>query len=97
VAIIDRGRLQRIVDFRATSAEGALVPYRLMVASGADIVPLVFGDAVPAGPNEFDLPARPLDLLNRQLGDLMARGVLVASVAPVHTALEQQFREAISQ
>jgi ABC-type multidrug transport system ATPase subunit len=97
VAIIDRGRLQRVVDLRAAPDAGAHAPYRLAVALGAEHVLAVFPDALPAGPGEYDLPQRSLERLNEQLGELISRGALVSSIAPVHTALEQQFREAIAQ
>jgi ABC-2 type transport system ATP-binding protein len=97
VAIIDRGRLQRVVDLRMGTDRTLATPYRLVVASGAEHVATVFADATPAGDGEFDIPGRPLEVLNAQLGDLIARGVLIVSVAPVHTALEQHFREAVAQ
>jgi hypothetical protein len=36
-----------------------------------------------------------VEQLNRLLLDLLTRGVLVASVAPVYSSLERQFREAV--
>jgi ABC-2 type transport system ATP-binding protein len=97
VAIIDHGRLQRVVDLKNRIVHSQAAPYRLAVASGAEHVLSVFPDAVPASTNEFDLPERSLETLNRQLAELISRGGLVSSVAPIHTALEQQFREAIAQ
>lgn len=97
VAIIDRGRLQRVVDLKAAPDAGVHAPYRLSVAAGAEHVLAVFPDATLAGPGEYDIPERSLETLNRQLADLIARGALIVSVSPVHTALEQQFREAVAQ
>ncbi|MDB4876748.1 MAG: transporter related protein [Gemmatimonadetes bacterium] len=97
VAIIDHGRLQRVVDLKATNAGGVQAPYRLLVASGIEHVPAVFPDAVPSGVHEFNLPERPLEQLNAQISELISLGTLVVSVAPMHTALEQQFREAVAQ
>ncbi|HEY4217049.1 MAG TPA: ABC transporter ATP-binding protein [Gemmatimonadaceae bacterium] len=97
VAIIDNGRLQRVVDFKTPASAGNRVPYRLTVAGGAEHVAAVFPDAVPAAFNEFDLPERSLEQLNAQLSDLIARGGLVLSIAPAQTALEQQFREAVGR
>jgi ABC-type multidrug transport system ATPase subunit len=96
VAIIDRGRLQRIVDLHAPLAAVA-APYRIVIASGEQHVTAVFPDAIAVGANEFDIPERPLERLNAQLGELIARGALIVSAAPVHTALEQHFREAVAQ
>ena len=97
VAIIDRGRLQRVVDLKVAPTTEVHAPYRITVASGAEHVRAVFPDATLDGPGEFDIPQRSLDALNRQLAELLSRGALVVSVSPVHAALEQQFREAISQ
>ncbi|HVX40401.1 MAG TPA: ABC transporter ATP-binding protein [Gemmatimonadaceae bacterium] len=96
VAIIDRGRLQRVVDFRGAPVAVAS-PYRLTLGAGAEHVAAVFPDAVRVGPAEFDIPERPLAALNAQIAELMARGALIASLSPVHSALEQQFREAVAQ
>jgi ABC-type multidrug transport system ATPase subunit len=97
VAIIDRGRLQRVVDLHAPSNSGVAAPYRIVIASGEQHVTAVFPDAIPVGSGEFDIPQRSLDRLNAQLGELIGRGALIVSVAPVHTALEQHFREAVAQ
>lgn len=100
VAIIDRGRLQRIVSTRtgaAATADGAPIPYLVTVAAGADLVPDVFPGARIAGRGEFELPALELPALNRGLAELVARGALVSMLTPVHTALEQQFREAVGE
>lgn len=97
VAIIDRGRLQRVVDLKMAPTAGVHAPYHITVAAGAEHVLAVFPDARAQGPGEFDVPERSLDALNRQLAELLSRGVLVVSISPVHTALEQQFREAIHQ
>lgn len=97
VAIIDRGRLQRVVDMHAGVSSAGATPYRLTVARGVDLVPGIFPDAVSVGAAEFDLPERSLERLNQQLAELIARGALISAVAPVHTALEQQFREVIAQ
>jgi ABC-2 type transport system ATP-binding protein len=97
VAIIDHGRLQRVVDLSAPATAGSQAPYRLLVGAGAEHVAGVFPDAVPSGVNAFTLPQRPLEQLNAQLSELMSRGALVVSIAPEHSALEQQFREAVTQ
>jgi len=38
-----------------------------------------------------------LQQLNSVLGDLIAKGVLIASVVPERSVLEQQFREAVGE
>jgi len=97
VAIIDRGRLQRVVDLKAGTSMGGEAPYRLVVSRGTDLVVAAFRDATRVNELEFDLAPRALEDLNREIGEFIARGGLVASVAPAHSALEQQFREVVSQ
>ena len=96
VGIIDRGRLQRIVDVRATErdvAEGAA--YRIVVTRGDDRVPEHFPSARALGRGEFELTGISLDVINLGVGALIAEGALVNALYPVHSALEQQFREAV--
>ena len=97
VAIIDHGRLQRLVDVRAgVEPDGAhRTPYRIALARGADVVPAVFPRARAIGPAEFQLDDLTLDEVNVGLAALLARGALVSMVYPVHSMLEQQFREAV--
>ena len=96
VGIVDRGRLQRIVDVRATKrdvTEGA--PYRVVVAHGESLVPAIFPDARELGNGEFEVRALTLDAINAGLVRLMQGGTVLRAVYPVHSALEQQFREAV--
>lgn len=97
VAIIDHGRLQRLVDVRAgvEPAGDERIPYRLALVRGADLVPSVFPTARALGPGEFQLDGLTLDHVNAGLAALIARGALVSMVYPVHSMLEQQFREAV--
>jgi ABC-type multidrug transport system ATPase subunit len=99
VAIIDRGRLQRVVATRTTTspAADARPPYLITVAAGAEHVSSVFSGARAVGRGEFELPSMDLVALNRGIADLVARGALVTMLTPVHTALEQQFREAVGE
>jgi ABC-type multidrug transport system ATPase subunit len=98
VGIIDRGRLQRVVDVR-TGAErtvGEATSYRVTIARGAELVALVFPAARPMGRGEFALEGLTLDAVNAGLAELLARGALVRAVYPAHTMLEQQFREVVA-
>jgi hypothetical protein len=52
-------------------------------------------DAREVAPDELELPAMSVESLNQSLSTLLARGVLIVSVAPEYSALERQFREAI--
>ncbi|MES2178951.1 MAG: ABC transporter ATP-binding protein [Gemmatimonadota bacterium] len=97
VGIIDRGELQRVVDVRASErnvTEGA--PYRLMVASGREHVLAQFTSAKDVGNGEFELSGLSLYDINAGVASLIGRGVLINALYPVHSALEQQFREAVS-
>ena len=96
VGIIDGGRLQRVVDVRATQrtvTEGAA--YKLVVSSGEEHVMAHFPDARTVGPGEFEMTGVSLDVINAGLVTLINSGVQVSAVYPVHSALEQQFREAV--
>ena len=97
VAIIDHGRVQRVVATRATAAESGAVPYRVVIASGADVARALLPGAHEVAPNELELPAASVEALNASLRVLLAGGVLIASVAPVYSSLERQFREAIDE
>lgn len=98
VAIIDHGRLQRVVgtsslDERPTGA----LTYRISLASGAEHFTRLFPDAVPVGRGDYEVVVADLATLNRNLGDLMVAGAVVAAVVPTRSVLEQQFREAVGE
>jgi ABC-2 type transport system ATP-binding protein len=96
VAILDRGRLQRIVAPGVDAPTGAAT-YRIVLAQGADELAAVFPGATPLGRSEFELRDLELAALNRGLAELIARGALVASVGPTRSSLERQFREAVGE
>ena len=96
VGIIDRGRLQRIVDVRASErdvTDGA--PYRIVIASGEGQLLAAFPTARTLSPGEYEVQGMTLDAINRGLVSLIQCGALVNAVYPVHSALEQQFRDAV--
>lgn len=96
VAIVDRGRLQRIVDVRAnerTVTENA--PYRIVVARGEARLRESFPAAREISAGEFEVTGLSLGAINAGLVSLIAAGVVVSAVFPVHSALEQQFRDAV--
>jgi ABC-type multidrug transport system ATPase subunit len=98
VAIIDRGRLQRIVstgyDQISTSAASR---FRITLASGDDVMRALLPTAEDAGRGEYDVTVNSIPELNALLADLIGRGALVASVVPERSALERQFREAVGE
>ena len=95
VAIVDRGKIQRVVAIGATAAAGASVTYRLVVSAGAEIVARHFPATVRSNGNEIDVTAANLATLNRAVAGAIADGAVFASIAPTHSALEEQFREAV--
>ena len=97
VAIIDRGRLQRVVDISAVPEADAMNPYRIIALGRPELVTAAFPEAVVLGDGEYDVPACSIAKLNGQLRDTIDLGVLLVSVTPVHSALEQQFREAVAR
>jgi ABC-type multidrug transport system ATPase subunit len=97
VAIIDHGRLQRIVEPRGmTSPRASATPWLLTVHGNASAVTAVFPDAVARGASEWEI-RRDLSALNEGLRDLLGRGVLVSNLQPAHSVLEQHFREAVGE
>ena len=95
VAIIDHGRLQRVVDTRAATGDAA-PPYRLALRTGIEIARGLFPGARETAPGELELPPMTIAALNDAVRTLLERGALVASLTPMHSSLEQQFREAVS-
>jgi ABC-type multidrug transport system ATPase subunit len=95
VAIIDHGRVQRVVQTRATAADSGAIPYRIVTSRGMAIARELLPSAREVAPGELELPALSVEALNESLSRLLAQGVLVASVTPVYSSLERQFREAI--
>jgi ABC-2 type transport system ATP-binding protein len=97
VAIIDRGRLQRLVTTGYDQATDTGGTYRITVASGAERVATIIPAARSSGDGEFELAVPDVAGLNRALASLISDGVLVASVVPARSVLEQQFREAVGE
>lgn len=95
VAIIDRGRLQRIVETRRSAAREVAAVYHLTVSRGGELVPTVLPGARALGDGEFEIEGGDASRLNQQLADLIARGVLITALIPAHSGLEAQFREAV--
>ncbi|MDB4879103.1 MAG: transporter related protein [Gemmatimonadetes bacterium] len=97
VVIVDRGRLQRIVDVKATErdvTDGA--PYRIVVAGDGAAVHRAFPGARAIGAGELEVGATSIDSLNAGLVRLIQEGTVVTAFYPVHSALEQQFRDAVA-
>jgi ABC-type multidrug transport system ATPase subunit len=97
VAIIDHGRLQRVVSTGYQQDAPTATRFRLTLAAGFDRVRESFPLAESAGRGEYDVTVRSIQELNAALADLISRGALVASVVPERSVLEQQFREAVGE
>jgi ABC-type multidrug transport system ATPase subunit len=97
VAIIDHGRLQRVVSTGYEQNAPTVTRFRLTLAGGFDHIRESFPLAESAGRGVYDVTVRSIQELNTALADLMRRGGLVASVVPERSVLEQQFREAVGE
>jgi ABC-type multidrug transport system ATPase subunit len=97
VAIIDRGRLQRLVKTGYDQGTDTGGTYRLSIASGQPKVRELFPQAISTGEGEFELSVQSVVELNAVLSKLILSGVLIASVMPARSVLEQQFREAVGE
>ena len=97
VAIIDQGRLQRVVEPRGAAVHGAATYVVTVVAADPAVVAEVFPAARARGDGEFEIPALSLAELNAGVAALLQRGVLVTSLRPAHSLLEQHFRDAVRE
>jgi ABC-2 type transport system ATP-binding protein len=97
VAIIDRGRLQCVVDVGGASGatDGGPVRYRLTVVRGAEHVRETFPEAIPLDRGVFELPGATLDTLNTGVAMLIQRGGRIAALEPAASALERSFQQAV--
>lgn len=95
VAIIDHGRVQRVVHTRATGTDSGAIPYRIVIARGMATARELLPKAREVATGELELPAMSVAALNESLSRLLSQSVLVASVSPVYSSLEREFREAV--
>ena len=94
VAIIDRGRIQRIVTVRGAPVT-ALMAYRIRAVTGADTIVERFPGASAADNGDVDLPPVDIPSLNAGLAAAIGAGALVSAVVPRESALEQAFHSAV--
>jgi ABC-type multidrug transport system ATPase subunit len=98
VAIIDHGKLQRVVGTSSLDQQSAgALTYRVSLASGAEHFTRAFPGAAVVGRGEYEVTVPDLPTLNGRLAELMAAGAVVAAVVPTRSVLEQQFREAVGE
>jgi ABC-type multidrug transport system ATPase subunit len=97
VAIIDKGRLQRLVQTGYDQTAETAGTYRMAVVSGKEKVKEIFPLAVDVGGGEYDIPITNLVELNAAIAKAISSGVMLASFVPSRSVLEQQFREAVGE
>ncbi|HEY4305298.1 MAG TPA: ABC transporter ATP-binding protein [Gemmatimonadaceae bacterium] len=97
VAIIDRGRLQRVVDISGVPLADVINSYRILALGRKDLVMAAFPDASSVADGEYDIRSCSLESLNNRMRMAIDSGVLMVSVTPVHSALEQQFRDVVAR
>lgn len=95
VAIIDHGRIQRIVEVRGAGVAGTERRWRLRALTGADVLAAQFAGAVAAG--ELVDCTCDVAALNRGLASAIAQGALVTAVALAESSLEEAFRAAVTR
>ncbi|MGB6501270.1 MAG: ABC transporter ATP-binding protein [Thermoplasmata archaeon] len=94
VAIVDRGRIQRLVTLSGASVT-ELMAYRLRaVAGGATLAARFPGSALGAA-GDVDVPPVSVSALNAGLASALGEGALISAVIPRESALEQAFHSAI--
>ncbi len=97
VLIIDRGEIQRVVDLRAGAGAGAASgAFTLRVVAGMDALREAFPGATVTGPQTLRVPDVDVATLNAALARAIGQGALVSAVLPVESALEREFRAAVS-
>lgn len=94
VAIIDRGRIQRVVTVRDVAGSAEPRRWRIRVVSAADAVADRFPGATFNGTDIECLADVPS--LNRGLAEAIAAGALIVAVGPVESSLEEAFRSSVT-
>ncbi len=96
VVIVDKGRVQRVVDMReAAGATGAARRWKLRALAGVEALAAQFAGATRNGDTvecEADVAG-----LNRGVAAAIAQGALLSSIAPAESSLEEAFRTAVTR
>ena len=96
VAIVDRGRIQRVVTVGGTpAATASAATYRIRVATGGEAVVAAFPGATLTTNGDIDVGAVDLPTLNAGLASAIAGGAMIVTVVPRASALETAFRSAV--
>lgn len=94
VAIIDRGRIQKVVEVGRV-ASGALMAYRIRVVTGGDALVARFPGATVGAAGDIEVPPVDVATLNAGLAGAIEAGAVVSAVIPRESALEQAFHSAV--
>lgn len=94
VAIIDRGRIQRVVTVGAAPVS-AVAAYRIRTVAGGDALVACFPGAVLAANGDVDVPPVDVPTLNAGLVAAIGGGALIIAVLPRESVLEQAFHSAV--
>ena len=96
VAIVDRGKIQRVVEVGGTAGVASpAAAYRIRAAAGSDAVVAAFPGATRSTSGDIDVGAVDLPTLNAGLAAAIAGGALISTVIPRESALETAFRSAV--
>ncbi len=95
VAILNAGRLQRVVEVTHLLPMASALVYRLTIASGSAELDELFPGVVDLGRGDYAVQVSDLGELNRRVVALIGRGAVVAGIAPAQSALELEFHDAV--
>jgi ABC-type multidrug transport system ATPase subunit len=94
VAIIDKGRIQKIVAMNGAGSS-ALMAYRVRAVAGAAALMARFPGATVGASGDIEIPPVDVATLNAGLAGAIAAGAVVSAVLPRESALEQAFHLAV--
>jgi ABC-2 type transport system ATP-binding protein len=94
VAIVDKGRIQRLVTMSGATVTGAMT-YLLRAHAGVEALLAQFPGAILGANGDITLPPLDAPTLNSGLAAAIAAGALVSAVIPRESVLEQAFHSAV--
>lgn len=95
VAIIDHGRIQRVVSVRDAAGDGTPRRWRLRAAAGFDALLAAFpGSVAVGGALECTMDVAEL---NRGIAAAIAQGARLTAITPAESSLEEAFRSAVGR
>ncbi len=94
VAIIDKGRIQRVVTVSGATV-GELMAYRVHTVTGGDALAAQFPGSTLGANGDVDILPVDVPTLNAGLAAAISGGALISAVIPRESALEQAFHSAV--